>query len=247
MLQDDLDDDMGEILPPGMFKPEEIDADDLPLMPPPGATGPAGLVPKRVYAATTEEAPGPWPLPPSQTRKRPRGKLVAGPSQGGVHPTFKADAQGRWPCAPCGALHESRTGLYGHLRFCPAVDAWRCEWCQCGAKETHHKSIGPNGAKTLCSACSQRFRSGHNSLPQQNEAGQYVCDQCFRPFASISALGGASCVPPLGWPRIDPHPKMASRGLWNRHHTAKAEQDPRQRTHVHAHTRLDDYSTTHIR
>lgn len=171
----------------GMFRPEGIDidddVDDVPL----AHMGIVTVVPARAFVATTEEAPGPWPLPPSQTRKRTRAKLAAGPA---ATSSLKPDSQGLWPCSSCSALYASRTGLYGHLRFCTALDAWRCEWCRCGAHHTPHKSSGPSGPKMLCSACSARFRAGHNGPPQKNDAGQYVCDQCDRQFATVAALGG---------------------------------------------------------
>ena len=53
----------------------------------------------------------------------------------------------------CSATYETRTLLFAHVRFCESANAWRCEWCECSALETHHKSTGPNGIKTLCSAC----------------------------------------------------------------------------------------------
>lgn len=185
----DLDvSDAGPAVVSGMFHPEGIDMDDDMDEAALSHTGIAAVVPARAYVSSTEGAPGPWPLPPSQTRKRAGAKLVAGPA---ATSTFKPDAQGQWPCSSCSAVYASRTGLYGHLRFCLALDAWRCEWCLCAAHHTHHKSSGPSGPKTLCSACSARFRGGHNGPPQQNDAGQFVCDQCDRPFATIAALGGA--------------------------------------------------------
>jgi hypothetical protein len=47
------------------------------------------------------------------------------------------------------------------------ADVWACEWCGCREHETHHKANGPSGQKTLCSACSARYRSGHNGMPTQ--------------------------------------------------------------------------------
>jgi hypothetical protein len=187
----DLDvSDGGPAVATGMFRPEGIDidddVDDIPLA---HIGGIGTVVAARAYVATTEEAPGPWPLPPSQTRKRARAKLVAGPA---ATSSLKPDPQGLWPCSSCSALYASRTDLYGHLRFCPALDAWRCDWCGCGAHHTPHKSSGPAGPKTLCSACSARFRAGHSGPPQQNDAGQYVCEQCDRPFATVAALGGVN-------------------------------------------------------
>ena len=86
-------------------------------------------------------------------------------------------ADGLWHCDLCEAYYETRTGLFGHARFCEGRNAWKCEWCKCGANETHHKCQGPNGAKTLCSACGQRYRSGHNGMPEQNDKGEWVCER----------------------------------------------------------------------
>jgi len=47
---------------------------------------------------------------------------------------------------------------------------------------------GPNGVKTLCSACSGRFRGGASGPPTTNEQGKYVCVSCERTFETISAL-----------------------------------------------------------
>lgn len=149
--------------------------------------GPAPVaLPHGVSAKRIPPAEG--PLPPSLTRKRPRGarQIVLAPFDLSVRPS----ADGRWRCEGCGADYSTRTLLFGHARFCETVSVWQCEWCKCTAAETHHKCAGPNGPKTLCSACAQRFRSGHSSMPQQNERGEWVCERCLRGFPDMRALGG---------------------------------------------------------
>jgi hypothetical protein len=130
-----------------------------------------------------------WPLPPSLTPKRPRG--MSRPEVISFDLSVCPAADGSWRCPECEAAYESRTGLFGHMRFCPGRDAaWACEWCKCGDADTHHRAVGPNGAKTLCVNCSNRFRKGAESAPQQNEAGDWVCTRCSRAFPSKTALSG---------------------------------------------------------
>jgi len=171
------------------FRPEDIDVDEPPSPPEPPPPV-IDVTARRAYVATSEEAPGPWPLPPSQTRKRPRGKGRHAVVAASALEQLKQDEAGRWACGACGSVYPDPTGLYGHLRFCSSADAWSCEWCHCSAHETHHKANGPAGPKTLCSACGQRYRSGHNNAPQLNEAGEFVCGACSRAFSSMAALGG---------------------------------------------------------
>ena len=93
-------------------------------------------------------------LPPSMTRKRPKGqyfKMLA------LNATARPSGDGRWQCDQCEAAYDTRTGLFGHVRFCEGRNAWRCEWCACTEMQTNHKANGPNGEKTLCSACGARF------------------------------------------------------------------------------------------
>ena len=126
-------------------------------------------------------------VPPSLTRKRQKSKqLQLVPFDMSARPA----ADGRWRCDGCDAEYGTRTGLFGHVRFCEARCAWQCEWCKCTVADTHHKGNGPNGAKTLCSACSGRYRAGHNSMPEQNERGEWVCERCLRGFPELRALGG---------------------------------------------------------
>ena len=130
-----------------------------------------------------------WPLPPSLTPKK-RGR-----SGGLAEVTLDVDvrrssADGAWHCAACDAAYETRTGLYAHARFCVGREqAWTCEWCACTEAETNNKASGPNGQRTLCSACGQRYRHGMNAMPTQNEKGEWVCAQCQRCFQTISAIG----------------------------------------------------------
>ena len=125
-------------------------------------------------------------LPPSMTRKRPKGpyfKMLA------LNATARPSGDGRWQCDQCEAAYDTRTGLFGHVRFCEGRNAWRCEWCACTEMQTNHKANGPNGEKTLCSACGARFRGGANAMPQQNDRGEFLCGTCDRTFTDIRGLG----------------------------------------------------------
>ena len=162
---------------------EDIDDDDMPAAaeqePPTWVTAvediddyeiidddvPLGLLPRGVSKKLDPPAAG--PLQPSLTRKRKGKQLQPVPFDLSARP----EADGLWHCKSCEVVYETRAALFGHARFCEAVNAWQCEWCKATAGETHHKGNGPNGPKTLCSACSQRFRSGHNAMPAQNDKG----------------------------------------------------------------------------
>ena len=65
-----------------------------------------------------------------------------------------------------------------------------CRWCGVGAQLIHGKGPGPDGPKTLCSACSSRYRAGHTAAPLRDADGNFVCDSCSRKFSSLGALGG---------------------------------------------------------
>ena len=135
---------------------------------------------------------------PSETRKRPKGKVLQlVPFDLSVRPD---PADGRWRCKTCPSSYDTRTLLFGHARFCEGQEVWQCEWCQCRESETHHKANGPSGAKTLCSACSARYRAGHNGLPTQNDKGEWICDKCLRGFPTMSSLGG--------------HKRFCDGGIW---------------------------------
>ena len=130
-----------------------------------------------------------WLLPPSLTPKRGRPRGMPPPIV-----TFdlevRASEDGAWRCGACGATYEARVGLFAHTRFCSGrAAAWACEWCGCSEGETNHKATGPSGAKTLCSACSQRYRHGADGMPTQNDKGEYLCATCHRCFTTMSALG----------------------------------------------------------
>ena len=173
---------------------EDLDEDELEMV---AATTAADLIPDGLDGPDADEAIDadrpiarkvtPWPLPPSLTRKRPRGKSFQPTS---FDTATRPRADGFWYCDTCDACYETCTGLFGHVHFCEGRVTWQCEWCKCGAHETHHKAQGPNGPKTLCSACGQRYRTGHNGMPEQNEKGEWVCERCERGFLTISALGG---------------------------------------------------------
>ena len=129
-----------------------------------------------------------WLLPPSLTPKRPRGTPM--PPTVTYDPAACAAADGVWRCTTCSASYEKRIGLFAHARFCAGLlPDWTCEWCGCSESSTSHKGGGPNGPRTLCSACAQRYRHGAEGMPQQNEKGEWVCSLCHRAFPSMSAIG----------------------------------------------------------
>ena len=149
---------------------------------------------------------GAWPAPMSTVEAAPakpkrRAKLQAEGEEGAAAPRKRARPKpksalreatripGGFPCPNCERVFDSKTSLSGHARYCTGGN-WECEWCACKETETPSKSTGPNGPKTLCNACGSRFRAGHMSMPQKNEAGKYLCPDCGRPFATIGALGG---------------------------------------------------------
>ena len=168
---------------PRMSTPPQLtaDPDDALWEGPTGAVAAVLEQPKRLLLPCCGE------VPPSLTAKRQKGKILQLlPFDLSVRP----NAEGAWLCTTCPATYESRAQLFGHVRFCEGQNVWSCEWCGCRESETHHKASGPSGAKTLCSACGARFRSGHNTPPAQNDKGEYACDFCGRGFPSISSLGG---------------------------------------------------------
>ena len=149
---------------------------------------------------------GAWPAPMSTVEAAPakpkrRAKPQAEGEEGAAAPPKRARPKpksalreatripGGFPCPNCERVFDSKTSLSGHGRYCTGGN-WECEWCACKETETPSKSTGPNGPKTLCNACGSRFRAGHMSMPQKNEAGKYLCPDCGRPFATIGALGG---------------------------------------------------------
>ena len=164
------------------------DADpDAALMPPPPP-------PASASAATPFVGPPRalkrWPLPPSLTPKK-RHKAGALPEVALDLQATRSQEDGAWHCGTCDAPYESRIGLFAHARFCAGrAAAWACEWCACSEAETQGKASGPNGIRTLCSACGQRYRNGAEGMPQQNEKGDWVCPQCSRTFPTMGALGG---------------------------------------------------------
>jgi len=120
-------------------------------------------------------------------RKSADGEAGAGRKRSKVKQS--PDSEGQFPCSSCEKRFDSRAALSGHSRFCTRGE-WRCEWCRCKETETTSKAQGPSGGKTLCNACGSRFRAGHRSMPEKNEEGKFLCPDCSRPFATISALGG---------------------------------------------------------
>jgi len=131
-----------------------------------------------------------WLLPPSLTPKRGRRSGVP-PETVPVEADARPSADGAWRCGKCGAAYEARIGLFAHARFCAKrAAAWACEWCACSEVETSHKASGPNGPKTLCSTCGQRYRHGADSMPLQTDTGEFLCATCHRGFPSMKHLGG---------------------------------------------------------
>jgi hypothetical protein len=141
-----------------------------------------------------------WLLPPSLTPKR--GRRSGGPPEMvPVDADARPSADGAWRCRICGAAYEARIGLFAHARFCEGrAVAWACEWCNCSEEETNHRATGPNGIKTLCSACNQRWRHGADGMPEQNDKGEFLCATCGRGFPTMNALG--------------PHRRFCDGGAW---------------------------------
>ena len=99
------------------------------------------------------------------------------------------NSDGKYICTECERKFDSVGALGGHKRFCDS-GSWRCGWCTCKYEDCSGKGPGPEGPKTLCSACSSRFRNGHSGPPSTNNEGKFVCELCSRHFESIGALGG---------------------------------------------------------
>ena len=96
--------------------------------------------------------------------------------------------EGKYECDRCSKGFDSVVALGGHKRFCDG-GTWNCNWCNANSLEASSKSPGPDGAKTLCQACSARWRSGHTSAPQQDASGNYLCQACGAKFETIRGLG----------------------------------------------------------
>jgi hypothetical protein len=157
------------------------DPDDALWEGPTGVPAPAALLeqPKRLLLPCCGECP------PSLTAKRQKGKILQLlPFDLSVRP----NAEGAWLCATCPATYENRPELFGHVRFCDG-GTWRCTWCHCSGQECGNKSTGPDGPATLCTSCSQRWKSGHSGPPPKDDTGRFVCDNCSRAFENISGLG----------------------------------------------------------
>ena len=92
-------------------------------------------------------------------------------------------------CDLCTRQFDTIGALGGHKRFCDS-GTWRCGWCEVRSDECSGKGPGPDGPKTLCSACSARFRAGHTAPPLRDSEGNFLCDSCNRAFVSMGALGG---------------------------------------------------------
>jgi hypothetical protein len=99
------------------------------------------------------------------------------------------NAEGKFVCESCTRQFDTIGALGGHRRFCDKGE-WRCQWCECRVDQCAGKGPGPEGPKTLCSACSARFRAGHTAAPLRDEQGNFLCDSCQRSFGSMGALGG---------------------------------------------------------
>jgi hypothetical protein len=99
------------------------------------------------------------------------------------------DAQGKFVCPHCEKKFDSSMGLGGHKRFCDGGQ-WHCTWCKCTAEDAGGKMQGPDGPKTLCSSCGNRYKNGHSGPPQKDDEGNFVCDDCGRRFETSAGLGG---------------------------------------------------------
>jgi hypothetical protein len=109
-------------------------------------------------------------------------------AQAGGGPPPELTEQGRFLCT-CRRTYDSMTSLAVHKRHCLGGD-WACEWCKCKERTGHklQKGKGPNGPRTLCAACSQRYRHGHQGPPSLDSEGRFLCE-CERAFESMSGLG----------------------------------------------------------
>ena len=110
---------------------------------------------------------------------------------------------GQYVCPDCKRTFATVGAIGGHRRFCDG-GAWRCAWCDCKTGECNGKGPGPDGAKTLCSPCSARFRNGHTGPPtrttDEDGSSHFVCEGCAKKFESIGALGG--------------HKRFCDQGVW---------------------------------
>ena len=106
----------------------------------------------------------------------------------GAHGMPEQNDKGEWMCTGCGRGFPSMGALGGHRRFCDG-GVWRCQWCDCKYEDANGKGPGPSGAQTLCSACANRWRSGHTGPPQRNEDGKFMCEGCSKTFDTIMGLG----------------------------------------------------------
>lgn len=102
-------------------------------------------------------------------------------------PVARAE-NGDFICNRCSKTYDSMVRLSGHRRFCDG-GAWRCAWCHVDANDGGGKGPGPDGPRTLCSACSSRFRSGHEGPPPKDANGRLYCVDCEKRFDTISGLG----------------------------------------------------------
>ena len=99
------------------------------------------------------------------------------------------DENGLFVCEGCHKTFETIRGLGSHRRGCSGGH-WKCEWCSCLEATSGGKCPGPNGPKTLCSACGSRFRNGHVAPPMQNADGKLLCPKCGKAFETMISLGG---------------------------------------------------------
>ena len=117
-LPDDLDDDLDDVsegsveaeatCPPSadspmpcLFAPEGMDDDDEPQS--------LAEIMREKYLRNGQQ------LPPSLTRKRPRGKVLQVVQ---FDTSAKPGPDGRYRCESCEAVYETRTRFFGHARFC---------------------------------------------------------------------------------------------------------------------------------
>ena len=120
-------------------------------------------------------------------RRHSARRAARGSARGHNTPPAQND-KGEYACDFCGRGFPSISSLGGHRRFCDG-GMWRCAWCHLSGQECGNKSIGPDGPATLCTSCSQRWKSGHSGPPPKDETGRFVCEECARTFDTISGLG----------------------------------------------------------